>query len=109
MRATTCRCRACVAKQGKHRRSRSFSYRYKIISGAAVFSGLLESLKRAGVVLNQCERAYPHFADEMEIERVRVFEHGQNYEVVRNGRWVDWWEGLYGIHRDPPGGETGGV
>jgi len=85
------RCRCC----NKWRKPPGHTISYKWVEGAGIYRQ------------NMLEPNPPGNLD-WELMRVTTFPAafeqyvtggGQNYEVIRGGRWVDWWNGLYGNHK----------
>ncbi len=77
---------------------RPYKYTYRIIAGAGVFAEY-KSLSRAIANLPAIQKIWnEHFPGQVEIERQRQFldSGGLQYEVKRNGKWVNSWDGLYG-------------
>jgi len=82
------RCPCCL----KWKRQPGEFVRYRIIDGAAVLSSTYHLTTPSRITSRG------------EIERVTMVPEGKSYayryEVIRGGRWVSWWEGLYGRHKD---------
>lgn len=87
-----CTCSACLLRQG---RVHSQGFLYRVVSGCALFGSdhrTLKSARKAAARMGTwCGRP-------LEVERVRLYRSGCNYERVRDGKWVDWWEAQFGVH-----------
>ena len=70
-----------------------------MVSGCVVYTDLLgtyDEAKRA-----EFQTRITPGSEPPEIQRVLLFESGGcYYELIRGGRWVDWWEAQYGVHKD---------
>ena len=82
------RCPCCL----KWRRGPGDIIRYRLVNGAEVETFKPKRNRPAGLPDSK--------PGEWEMERVTVFRStgGHNYERIRGGRWVDWWQAEYGRH-----------
>ena len=86
--------------------SRNYRYTYWVIDGPSVFGSHFGTMKRAKQFLLHIKAdGFGYFKPEdinPEIERVKMFgpDNSMQFNVRRNGKWVDWWQGLYGKFKD---------
>ena len=77
-------------------------YGYQAVRAGAIGSSLhnsYEAAAKAVAFLNGRDVTWGHPKDLWEVERVWMYENGNtNYELIRGGRWVNWWEAQYGRH-----------
>jgi hypothetical protein len=79
--------------------SRNYIYNYWVIDESGVF-GKYQSMKKAIGALRYFQKngiGYLRPEDiNLEIERVKISGDSMSFQVKRDGKWVDWWEGLFG-------------
>ena len=81
---------------------KNYKYTYWVIDGSVVFGSNFRTMKRAAQFLLHIKaNGFGYLKPESinpEIERVKMFTPGNSmqFNVKRNGKWVDWWDGLYG-------------
>lgn len=85
---------------------RGYKYLYQVIEGAGVFGKPFHTLLAAQAFLEKVRMqgyGYLEPIPNAEIERIRKFpDGGMQFDVRRDGKWVNSWEGRYGSLKGHP-------
>jgi len=86
--------------------NRNYRYTYWVIDGPVVFGSHFGTMRKATQFLLRIkENGFGYLKPQdinPEIERVKMFnpDNTMQFNVKRNGKWVDWWDGIYGKFKD---------